>query len=45
MKKASKVQTKAGPAKKANVKVAATKTASTVSPKLSSNHSETFLTR
>jgi hypothetical protein len=44
MKKASKLETKA-PAKKANLKVAVRKAASTVSPKLSSNHNETLLTR
>jgi hypothetical protein len=45
MKKASKIETKAAPAKKAGVKVAVKKAASTVSPKLSSNHNETLLTR
>ena len=45
MKKASKVQTKTAPATKANLKVAVKKAASTVSPKISSNHNETFLTR
>jgi hypothetical protein len=45
MKKASKLQTKAAPAKKANLKAGVKKAASTVSPKLSSNHNETLLTR
>ena len=45
MKKASKLQTKAVPAKKANLKVGVKKAASTVSPKLSSNHNETLLIR
>jgi hypothetical protein len=44
MKKASKLETKA-PAKKANLKVAVKKAASTVSPKLAGNHNETLLTR
>jgi hypothetical protein len=45
MKKASKLQTKAVPAKKANLKAGVKKAASTVSPRLSSNHNETLLTR
>jgi hypothetical protein len=45
MKKASKIETKAAPAKKAGAKAAVTKTGSAVAPKLSSNHNETFLTR
>lgn len=45
MKKAMKMGTKAAPAKKANVKAAVKKAASTVSPKLSANHNETLLTR
>ncbi len=44
MKKAIKMETKAAPAKKANVKATVTKAASTVSPKLSANHNETLLT-
>ncbi len=44
MKKASKIETKAA-AKKANLKVGVKKAASTVSPKLSSNHNETLLIR
>jgi hypothetical protein len=44
MKKASKLETKA-PAKKANLKVAVKKTATTVSPRLAANHNETLLTR
>jgi hypothetical protein len=43
MKKAMKTETKAAPAKRANVKAAVKKAASTVSPKLSSNHNETLL--
>jgi hypothetical protein len=43
MKKAIKAETKAAPAKKSNLKVAVKKAASTVSPKLSSNHNETIL--
>jgi hypothetical protein len=45
MKTKSKIQTKAAPAKKANLKGTVKKAASTVSPKLSANHNETLLTR
>jgi hypothetical protein len=43
MKKAIKAETKAAPAKKANLKVAVKKAASTVSPKIAMNHNETLL--
>ncbi|HXM16199.1 MAG TPA: hypothetical protein VN933_13230 [Candidatus Eremiobacteraceae bacterium] len=45
MKKASKIEAKTAPAKKANVKIAAKKTATTVSPRLAANHNETLHTR
>jgi hypothetical protein len=45
MKNAMKTEAKAAAAKKANVKAAVKKAASTVSPRLSSNHNETLLTR
>ena len=45
MKKAMKLEAKTGPAKKVGDKAAVKKTASTVSPKISTNHNETLLAR